>query len=105
VIDSDLVQPAHAGIAGLAGSVAKEYPLWDLRLVDVDSLTSVSAAECLSLPWDKQGNALAHRNGEWFQQGLEIVSAMPEAGPLYRPNGVYVVIGGAGGWAKCGAGS
>jgi polyketide synthase PksM len=94
---NDAIQAAHAGIAGLIGSVAKEYPRWDLRLLDVDSLTSVSAQECLSLPWDKQGNVLAHRSGEWFQQSLARVESLPEATPLYRQNGVYVVIGGAGG--------
>jgi acyl transferase domain-containing protein/acyl carrier protein/SAM-dependent methyltransferase len=94
---NDAIQAAHAGIAGLIGSVAKEYPRWDLRLLDVDSLTAVSARECLALPWDKQGNVLAYRSGEWFQQSLARVETLPESGALYRQNGVYVVIGGAGG--------
>src|SRR6266508_1378259 len=91
------IQPAHAGIVGLVGSLAKECPHWALRLLDLDSLASVSARECLSLPWDKQGDALAHRQGEWFQQGLALVAPLPEATPAYRQNGVYIVIGGAGG--------
>ncbi|MEA2491177.1 MAG: rhizoxin biosynthesis, polyketide synthase RhiD, partial [Acidobacteriota bacterium] len=94
---TDAIQAAHAGIAGLIGSVAKEYPRWDLRLLDVDSVTSVSAQECLALPWDKQGNVLAYRSGEWFQQSLARVENLPEVSALYRQNGVYVVIGGAGG--------
>ena len=89
--------PAHAGIAGLVGSMAKEYPLWDVRLVDVESLAAVSAAECLALPCDKQGNGLMFRNGQWLQQGLELASAQPQSEPLYRKDGVYVVVGGAGG--------
>ncbi|HYK02059.1 MAG TPA: SDR family NAD(P)-dependent oxidoreductase [Thermoanaerobaculia bacterium] len=101
VTESGPVRPAHAGIVGLIGSLAKEYPQWDLRLVDVDSLASVSARDCLTLPWDKQGNALAHRHGEWFQQGLARLGTVPQelptARPVYRENGVYVVIGGAGG--------
>lgn len=97
VTEVELIQPAHAGVAGLVGSLAKEYPHWDVRLLDLDSLASVSARECLSLPWDKQGNALAHRNGEWFQEGLARLGTLPEATPVYRQNGVYVVIGGAGG--------
>jgi polyketide synthase PksM len=91
------IQPAHAGIVGLIGSLAKEYPHWDLRLLDLDSLASVSAQECLSLPWDKQGEVLAHRQGKWFRPGLARMGALPEAPPVYRQNGVYVVIGGAGG--------
>ncbi|HKO58210.1 MAG TPA: SDR family NAD(P)-dependent oxidoreductase, partial [Thermoanaerobaculia bacterium] len=98
VTAGDAIQPAHAGVIGLVGSLAKEHPHWDLRLLDVDSLASVSAAECLSLPWDKHGNALAHRNNEWFRQGLALMQSLPEAAaPLYRKDGVYVVIGGAGG--------
>jgi polyketide synthase PksN len=97
VTEDDSVRPAHAGIAGLIGSVTKEYPNWNLRLLDVDSLSSVTAQECLSLPWDNQGSALAHRQGEWFRQGAQDIVTLPQATPLYRQNGVYVVIGGAGG--------
>jgi acyl transferase domain-containing protein/tryptophanase/SAM-dependent methyltransferase len=97
VADIDVIQPAHAGIVGLVGSLAKEYLQWDLRLLDVDSITSVPAQECLSLPWDSKGNALAHRRGEWLQQGLAFCGPLPVAKPAYRENGVYVVIGGAGG--------
>jgi acyl transferase domain-containing protein/tryptophanase/acyl carrier protein len=97
VEESAPIQPTHAGIAGLIGSLAKEYPHWNLRLLDVDSLASAPAQECLSLPWEKQGNALAHRQGAWFQQELTLMAPVPEATPAYRQNGVYVVIGGAGG--------
>lgn len=97
VTEAEPTQPAHAGIVGLVGSLAKEYPQWDVRLLSLDALASASAVECLSLPWDKQGSVLAHRKAEWFQQGLAVMGALPEAPSAYRPNGVYVVIGGAGG--------
>jgi polyketide synthase PksN len=89
--------PAHAAVWGLIGSAAKEYSHWDLRLLDVESLQSITARECLSLAWDKQGKGLAHRRGEWFQQDLASVTSLPETSPSYRQGGVYVVIGGAGG--------
>ena len=97
VIEGEAIQPTHAAVIGLVGSLAKEYSRWDLRLLDVGSLASVTAQECLSLPWDKQGNPLAHREGKWFQQGLELMATLPQGPPLYRQNGAYVVIGGAGG--------
>jgi acyl transferase domain-containing protein/tryptophanase/acyl carrier protein len=97
VTNSDAIQPTHAGVVGLVGSLAKEYPQWNLRLLDLDSLASVSARECLSRPWDGQGNVLAHRRGEWFRQELAVVPAVPRVTPAYRQGGVYVVIGGAGG--------
>jgi len=105
VLEHDLIQPAHAGVAGLVGSLAKEYPQWDLRLLDVDSLASLSAQECLSLPWDRQGNGLAHRQGEWFQQGLAFMPALPQGPPAvpakrrlccYRRRGAALARRGAG---------
>jgi hypothetical protein len=97
VIPQEAIHPAHAGVMGLVGSLAKEYPHWKVRMLDLDSLESVSAAGCLSLPFDPQGNALAHRHGEWFRQDLALVAGLPVADGIHRENGVYVVIGGAGG--------
>ena len=91
------VQPTHAGLFGLIGSLAKEHPHWNLRLLDVDRLESVDARECLTLTWDKQGDGLAYRRGEWFQHGLAHMGSIPQAFPGYKQKGVYVVIGGAGG--------
>ena len=92
------IQPTHAGIFGLVGSVAKEYPHWNLSLLDVESLDAVAALECLSLAADKQGNGRAYRQGEWFYQELAHLPLLPQSPAMrYRQNGVYVVIGGAGG--------
>ena len=93
----DCVAPAHAGISGLVGSLAKEYPRWKVRVLDVDSLASVTARACLSLPWNVRGDGLALRRGEWFSQALAWVEPTTPSGTRYRQDGVYVVIGGAGG--------
>jgi polyketide synthase PksN len=94
---NDSVDPTHAGVFGLMGSVTKEFPHWNIHLLDLDSLASVSAEACLSLAWDKQGRGLAYRDGEWFQQAFAQVSNYNPDTERYRTNGVYVVIGGAGG--------
>ncbi|HEV3040322.1 MAG TPA: SDR family NAD(P)-dependent oxidoreductase, partial [Candidatus Angelobacter sp.] len=95
---TERIQPTHAAIFGLVGSLAKEYPHWDLSLLDVESLESVTAGECLSMPADKRGNGLACRQSEWFSQEFVHVPFQPPLAPVhYRQNGVYVVIGGAGG--------
>ncbi|MCP5003332.1 MAG: SDR family NAD(P)-dependent oxidoreductase, partial [Planctomycetes bacterium] len=91
------VTPTHAGVFGLIGSLAKEFPHWKLRLLDVDSLESVSANDCLSLARDREGNGFTYRNKEWFRQGLVRVKTLNQETSLYRKEGVYVVIGGAGG--------
>src|ERR1041385_900912 len=97
VIEGDVVQPTHAAMVGLVGSLAKEHPQWDLRLLDLDSLAAASPRECLSLPWDKLGNPLASRRGRWFEQILAPVTLAANGSTSYRQGGVYVVIGGAGG--------
>src|SRR5438270_5499411 len=84
-------------MVGLVGSLAKQHPQWDLRLLDIDSLAAASPRECLSLPWDKLGNPLASRRGRWFEQILAPVTLAGNGSTGYRQGGVYVVIGGAGG--------
>jgi len=99
VIQSDITEPTHAGVWGFVGSLAKEQVNWRIRLLDVDSLSKVSAADCLSLSWDSKGDGLACRKGEWYRRGLATVDELPanESQPVYKQGGVYVVIGGAGG--------
>lgn len=94
---SDQISPTHGAISGLAGSLAKEYPEWNLQLLDVDDLQALNAEQCLTLPTNKQGDCFAHRQGEWFVEGLARLGTLPESPPAYRQGGVYVVIGGAGG--------
>ena len=95
---NEQIQPAHAGIFGLIGSLAKEYPHWKLSLLDVDSLQSISAKECLSIIPDIRGNGLAYCQGEWFCQQFAHIPVLPQSSSVtYRQKGVYVVIGGAGG--------
>lgn len=95
----DPVHPAHGAIAGFVGSLAKEYPHWNVTLLDIDSLESVTAVECLSRAADSQRNSrLAYRDGEWLQQTFAQVPSVPPSRPVYyKQKGVYVVIGGAGG--------
>lgn len=89
--------PVHASLHGLIGSMAKEHPEWRVRLLDLGYEDNWTVNELFSLPYDPQGNTLCGRNGQWFRQ--ELLPIIPPAGEkgLYRPDGVYVVIGGNGG--------
>jgi polyketide synthase PksM len=95
------INPTHASVHGMMGSVAKEYVGWKVRLVDVEGPGEWPWAELLRLPADGEGNAWSRRRGQWYRQrliGCEAGAAgAAGAEEVYRRGGVYVVIGGAGG--------
>ena len=97
VRSSDLIYPTHAGVHGLIGSMAKEYPHWRVRLLDVEAGGDWPIQEMFRLHYNAQGNALAYRDQEWFSQKLLHVRELPAQPTRYKTGGVYVVIGGAGG--------
>ncbi len=101
----DEADPTHAGVHGLVGSLAKEYPHWKIRLLDLDSEQDWPLQTLFALPVEPEGRALAYRQShseyavrgpEWFRQSLIHVDSL-QAASLYQNGGVYVVIGGAGG--------
>ncbi|MGK3983833.1 SDR family NAD(P)-dependent oxidoreductase [Sorangium sp. So ce136] len=95
VYKDDAVNPTHATIHGFIGSMAKEFPAWNVRLLDVAGEGSVD--DLFTLPPDPQGNALAYRDKQWYRQTLVPLTGLSAGRGLYRRGGVYVVIGGAGG--------
>ncbi|CAG7645219.1 SDR family NAD(P)-dependent oxidoreductase [Actinacidiphila bryophytorum] len=89
--------PAAAGVHGLTGSLAKEQPRWSVRLVDLALGVPWPVAALRTLPADPHGATLAFRRGRWHRQELRPLTLPAPAAPPYRPGGVYVVVGGAGG--------
>ena len=92
----DPVDPAHAGVPGLIGSVAKETTSWRVRLADLDRLDDPSVRAAMGLRAERDGALWARRGERWLRQSLQPVDAGSGAAP-YRHGGVYVVVGGAGG--------
>jgi NAD(P)-dependent dehydrogenase (short-subunit alcohol dehydrogenase family) len=93
----EAIDPTHASVHGLIGSLAKEHPNWRVRLVDLPSGEDCPLDGVLQLPADAQGKCWGYRSGEWYRRVL-LPSDLPGAkGALHRRGGVYVVIGGAGG--------
>ncbi|MFC9161974.1 SDR family NAD(P)-dependent oxidoreductase [Streptomyces fungicidicus] len=99
VVGTDRVDPAHAGVHGLLGSLSKENPRWRVRLADVEDVRDDVLREALRLPAESSGDSWAHRGGRWFRQILTPVpsGAVPADALPYRRGRVYVVVGGAGG--------
>lgn len=95
VMPGDVANPTHAGLHGLSGSMAEVYPHWTIRLLDLPAITTDVLAHLPQVA--QQSGCYAFRNGEWFSQKLVRVKDIPERTTGYRPQGVYVAIGGSGG--------
>lgn len=101
--------PMHAAVLGLAGSLAKEYPVWPVRAIDLPCGWSRGEAQGASLqdadalPFDPVGATWARRDGQWYRQFLVPSDGLANPAPddidasSYKRHGVYVVVGGAGG--------
>ena len=100
VQQTDSVIPAHAAVHGLIESMAKEYPNWKIRVLDMEDAHDWPISEMFRIPLDVQNSGFAYRNKEWFQQTLIQVQGLSGVQSRYRSKGVYVVIGGAGGIGK-----
>ena len=87
--------PTHAAVHGFLGSVAREYPQWEFRLVDLESQRDFPLAVMLGLPADRRAHVWVRREQQWFRHQL-IRTESSDAADAYRRGGVYVVIGGAG---------
>ena len=92
----DLINPTHASIHGLIGSLAKEYPNWKIRLIDLKADCGILFKEIFNLPFRSSGDAWAYRDRQWYCQQL-VPCVLPVINKTaYRQNGVYVIIGGSG---------
>ncbi len=94
---NDVVNPTNASLHGLIGSMAKEYPNWKVRIADVESSYNWLNDDIFALPSDSQGELLICRDRQWYRQKLVSVQSCEFNQTLYKTEGVYVVIGGAGG--------
>ncbi|MEJ2417345.1 MAG: SDR family NAD(P)-dependent oxidoreductase [Exilibacterium sp.] len=100
------VDPRYAGVHGLFGSMAKEYTNWSVGVYDLED-ESVWPEQNISLwPEPRGGEVLAYRSKQWYCQRLRsiaddkdlLLDKVRSTDPItYRANGVYVVVGGAGG--------
>ncbi|MCP3924585.1 MAG: SDR family NAD(P)-dependent oxidoreductase [Desulfobacterales bacterium] len=97
VCNNDIVNPLYAGLHGIAGSMAKEYPNWKVRICDIEENFDLPLADIFTLPANPEGNGWGWRKNEWYKQQMIPISQPPVKHEIYREGGVYVVVGGAGG--------
>ncbi|WP_394849113.1 SDR family NAD(P)-dependent oxidoreductase [Pendulispora brunnea] len=97
ILRSERIEPDHAAVHGLIGSIAKEHPQWRFRVVDLPEDGAWPLQEIAHLPADPRGNPWAYRKGEWYrEQWLPCERATQAAPSRFRQGGVYVMLGGAG---------
>ncbi|MGD8401979.1 MAG: SDR family NAD(P)-dependent oxidoreductase, partial [Bacillota bacterium] len=93
----EAANPTHVSLYGLLNSMAREYPNWKSRILDLEANCDWPIADIFGMPADLQGDAFIYRGRKWYRQSL-IPARYPATGhTLYKSSGVYVVIGGAGG--------
>ncbi|MCB0208983.1 MAG: SDR family NAD(P)-dependent oxidoreductase, partial [Anaerolineae bacterium] len=99
------IQPWSASLSGLTMSLAREYPAVKVSCIDV-ILTPNEAGQpilaeanvlALIAEGGGQGQPVALRQGVRYIRQLAPLSLPPAQEPLYRPSGVYLILGGAGG--------
>ncbi len=96
VHEDELSDPSQAALYGLVGSLAKEYPDWQIRIVDLEGAARWPLAEMQALPLDRYRHPWSYRKGRWYQQRLIPLQTPSSPPPAYRKNGAYLVLGGAG---------
>lgn len=98
VLHNDIVNPVHASIHGFIGSLAKEYPIWKMRIVDIEDVNNWDVNKIFSLPFNIDGDGIAIRKGVTYTSQLVPTKLTRQnIQSKYKKDGVYVVIGGAGG--------
>lgn len=100
VVPGEAIQPWGAELVGFGKSLAKEYPRWNVRCVDLpaspDNEYEAGADALLREPHSTRAEEAAWREGRRFVRSMEPIRIAPAAAP-YRKRGVYLLLGGAGG--------
>ncbi|MBZ9609901.1 SDR family NAD(P)-dependent oxidoreductase [Clostridium estertheticum] len=96
ICKDDFVNPTHSSIHGIVGSMMKEYPNWKARIIDLEEESDWPINDIFNLPMERRGHAWVYRKNQWYRHKLLPLHYSSPKATLYKQNGVYVVIGGAG---------
>ncbi|HEU4768663.1 MAG TPA: SDR family NAD(P)-dependent oxidoreductase, partial [Pyrinomonadaceae bacterium] len=106
VLPGDVVNPYAASLFGFVKSLAKEHPLWSITSADI-SLAELNAGHeesfgdiiraISSEPGNPKGDEIALRRGQRYVRGLSPVRLPAIKETPFREEGVYLILGGAGG--------
>jgi acyl transferase domain-containing protein/NADPH:quinone reductase-like Zn-dependent oxidoreductase/acyl carrier protein/SAM-dependent methyltransferase len=97
VVLGESIRSVHAGVHALAGSLAQECELWNIKSFDLSLDDHWPLAEILSLRRDKPYQSWSCRGGEWYRRHLIRTNILESKEEAFRQGGLYLIIGGAGG--------
>jgi polyketide synthase PksN len=110
VTPEELLIPVAGALPGLAAVAVKEFPAMNIGCLDLDfakarpegdeiPTTELTAAvrAIMNEPGAKKGDAVAVRRGARYVRRLEPLRLSPGDTLPFRPNGAYLILGGAGG--------
>ncbi|MCF2860137.1 amino acid adenylation domain-containing protein [Pseudoalteromonas sp. SMS1] len=89
------VKADGAGLIGLLQSVTQEYSRWTLRVIDING--SIDNTDLSSHIAELKAGCYALRHTLWYRFELTSHDYLYASTGHYKPQGVYVVLGGAGG--------
>ncbi|WP_370973451.1 SDR family NAD(P)-dependent oxidoreductase [Amycolatopsis sp. cg9] len=92
VTGSDLTRPEHATLAGIARVLPLEVPGTVVRRIDVETVTAEVVAELFR---PAESEVALRRGRRWVLEYTQL--AVPEAAPVLREDGRYLITGGTGG--------
>jgi 3-oxoacyl-(acyl-carrier-protein) synthase/pimeloyl-ACP methyl ester carboxylesterase/acyl carrier protein len=97
----DRVQPFTAGVPGFARAVMREYPQFASELIDLDVTADHSASDLnAALRFVVNSSAVAAeravRGGQALRRKLRPYALAATSRPVFKRDGVYLLIGGAG---------
>ncbi len=96
IYQNDTVDPTSAGLFGLIGTMVREYPKWNARLIDLEKGKSWHTV-INELPFDSTGNAWVYRGNQWYRPKMTPLTSIQKERQNYKKGGLYVVLGGSGG--------
>ena len=100
VLPGESIKPYAASLFGFAKSLAKEYPQWNVNCLDIrqdEAARPEVIAELIAEPHSAGDGETALRDGRRFVRTIEPVELLPAEQIAFRQEGVYLILGGAGG--------
>ncbi|MBO0859129.1 MAG: SDR family NAD(P)-dependent oxidoreductase, partial [Chloracidobacterium sp.] len=106
IFEGEFIQPHGASLSGFVKSAAKEYPKWGFSNIDIDlpqylgpdddQISNITEL-IISEPSDSWGNEVAIRGAHRYTRGLLPIDLPAVKQIPFRHQGVYLILGGAGG--------